>query len=73
IEQIGPRVPSDASSDYGRPFAEIFKRYDADFYRIDPMLFSPAFIAFVNRDTGKRQQFGRMGPKVLVESFGSPP
>jgi methenyltetrahydromethanopterin cyclohydrolase len=26
----------------GTPFYEIFKRYDNDFYRIDPMLFSPA-------------------------------
>lgn len=70
IEEIGPRVPSCASSDYGRPFAEIFARYDNDFYRIDPLLFSPAMVTFVNAETGKRSQFGRLAPKVLVESFG---
>jgi methenyltetrahydromethanopterin cyclohydrolase len=34
-------LPASASSDYGTPFYEIFKRYDSDFYKIDPMLFSP--------------------------------
>jgi methenyltetrahydromethanopterin cyclohydrolase len=48
IEKIGPRVPSSASPDYGVPFAEIFARYGNDFYKIDPMLFSPAEICFIN-------------------------
>ena len=69
IAEIGPRVPSNASPDYGRPFSEIFKRYDSDFYRIDPMLFSPALVALVNVDTGKRQQFGGLAPDMLAESF----
>jgi methenyltetrahydromethanopterin cyclohydrolase len=70
IEEIGPRVPSYASADYGRPFAEIFARYEHDFYRIDPLLFSPAMVTLVNANTGKRSQFGRLAPEVLVESFG---
>ena len=41
LEEIGPRVPSSASADFGRPFAEIFARYEHDFYRIDPLLFQP--------------------------------
>jgi methenyltetrahydromethanopterin cyclohydrolase len=48
IEAVGPRVPSSASSDYGRPFAEIFARFGNDFYKIDPMLFSPAEVYFIN-------------------------
>jgi methenyltetrahydromethanopterin cyclohydrolase len=48
IEKFGPRVPSSSSPDYGRPFAEIFARYDNDFYKIDPMLFSPAEVCFIN-------------------------
>jgi methenyltetrahydromethanopterin cyclohydrolase len=71
IEEIGPRVPSSASPDYGRPFAEIFKRYDNDFYRIDAMLFSPAVVSFINVDTGKRSVFGQLSPEVLTESFAN--
>ena len=41
IDQIGPKVPSSGSKDHGAPFAEIFARYNQDFYKIDPMLFSP--------------------------------
>jgi methenyltetrahydromethanopterin cyclohydrolase len=70
LEQIGPRVPSSASPDFGRPFAEIFSRYDRDFYRIDPLLFSPAVVQFWNVETGSAISFGRMEPQVLAESFG---
>jgi methenyltetrahydromethanopterin cyclohydrolase len=71
IEQIGPRVPSSASPDFGRPFAEIFARYDRDFYRIDPMLFSPAVVVFLNQGTGRTHQFGRFALDVVAESFDS--
>jgi methenyltetrahydromethanopterin cyclohydrolase len=72
IEQFGPRVPSSASADYGQPFAEIFKRYDHDFYRIDPMLFSPAEIAFcdANFDRLGELRYGKLAPEVLMKSFG---
>jgi methenyltetrahydromethanopterin cyclohydrolase len=69
IDEIGPRVPSSSSADYGRPFREIFTRYNNDFYRIDPLLFSPGCVAFINVDTGKRHEFGRLAPDVLAESF----
>jgi methenyltetrahydromethanopterin cyclohydrolase len=69
LKEIGPRVPSSASSDYGRPFAEIFKRYDADFYRIDPLLFSPAQISLSNIDTKNQLQFGQCALDLLKESF----
>jgi methenyltetrahydromethanopterin cyclohydrolase len=69
LEEIGPRVPSSASPDYGRPFAEIFARYDHDFYRIDPMLFSPASVWFRNVDTGNDFRHGHTAPHLLAESF----
>jgi methenyltetrahydromethanopterin cyclohydrolase len=69
LQEIGPRVPSNSSSDYGRPFEEIFKRYDHDFYRIDPMLFSPAQITFLNRASGRSFRYGRFASDVLAESF----
>jgi methenyltetrahydromethanopterin cyclohydrolase len=69
LEQIGPRVPSGTSSDYGQPFAAIFERYQRDFYKIDPHLFSPARITLSNLDTGHTYVFGRTLPRVIHESF----
>jgi methenyltetrahydromethanopterin cyclohydrolase len=69
LETIGPRVPSSASSDFGRPFAEIFARYGGDFYKIDRQLFSPAVVTIHNRETGRRFSFGHAAPDVLAESF----
>jgi methenyltetrahydromethanopterin cyclohydrolase len=69
IAEIGPRVPSSASADHGAPFASIFERYGHDFYKIDPMLFSPAEIVFHNLKTGRSRAFGTLAPEVLRQSF----
>jgi methenyltetrahydromethanopterin cyclohydrolase len=69
IGEIGARVPSSASKDHGEPFASIFKRYHNDFYKIDPMLFSPAEIVFRNLKTGRTQSFGKVSPEILRSSF----
>ena len=34
-------------------------RYDKDFYKIDPHLFSPAVVEFRNLKTGKVHTFGQ--------------
>ena len=60
--------PPVTSRDHGRPFAEIFERYGGDFYTIDPHLFSPAVVRFVNLDTGSASQFGRLEPEILRAS-----
>ena len=62
-------MPSASSGDYGAPFAEIFERYNRDFYKVDPMLFSPAAITFNNLQTGRSHSFGRVAPDVLRRSF----
>jgi len=69
IAAIGPRVPACASADYGRPFAEIFARHHRDFYRIDPMLFSPAVVKFINQATRQTFEYGRLAPEVMAESL----
>ncbi len=69
LEQLGPKVPSGASSDHGQPFAAIFARAGQDFYKIDPHLFSPARIVLSNLDTGRTFAFGRTLPRVIHESF----
>lgn len=70
LAEIGPKVPSSASADHGAPFAEIFERYQRDFYRIDPLLFSPARIVLQNLHTGKSHTFGKIEREVLRRSFG---
>lgn len=69
LDAIGPRVPSAASSDYGQPFAEVFEHYERDFYRIDPLLFSPSEVQFVNIESGRLHRFGKPDPQVLQRSF----
>jgi methenyltetrahydromethanopterin cyclohydrolase len=71
VETLGPCVPSSASSDHGEPFADVFQRYDHDFYKIDPHLFSPAVVRFNNVETGTSSVFGRVMPEVLQRSFTS--
>lgn len=70
IQELGPNVPSFASRDYGVPFAETFKKYDYDFYKVDPGLFSPAMITFINLKTGRSFRYGSIRPDVLSQSFG---
>ena len=69
LEAIGPRIPSGASADHGRPFAEIFERYGRDFYRLDPLLFSPAVITLISLASGRSFRYGAFAPAVLGESF----
>jgi methenyltetrahydromethanopterin cyclohydrolase len=69
LKELGPRVPSNSSPDHGRPFAEIFARYDNDFYRIDPLLFSPARVTLYNIHTRNVIKYGKLSLDVLAESF----
>ena len=69
LADVGAKVPASASPDYGAPFASIFERYDRDFYRIDPMLFSPAEVVLQNLRTGRSFIFGRVKSEVLYRSF----
>lgn len=70
LRDFGPRVPSESSDCYGRPFRHIFEDAGGDFYKIDPHLFSPAVVILHNLDTGNVFRFGRTNEGVLRESFG---
>ena len=70
IADIAQRVPSFASSSYGRPFLEIFEAAGRDFYKIDPLLFSPAQVIFQNLETGRVHIAGDVNEAVLRTSFG---
>ncbi|MBO0755476.1 MAG: methenyltetrahydromethanopterin cyclohydrolase, partial [Bradyrhizobiaceae bacterium] len=66
---LAERLPSKASRDYGRPFAEIFKQVKGDFYAVDPMLFSPAEITVTALESGESFQAGKVDVGLLDASF----
>lgn len=68
-EKLARELPSSASKDYGRPFADIFKSVNMDFYKIDPMLFSPAKVVITNVNTGNSFTGGRLDEVLLNQSF----
>ena len=63
-------LPSSTSSDYGRPFAEVFKAVNMDFYKIDPLLFSPAAVTVTSLKSGKSFSAGQIDPALIDISFG---
>jgi methenyltetrahydromethanopterin cyclohydrolase len=67
---LAERLPSSASRDYGRPFAEVFKAYHYDFFQIDPMLFSPALVTVTALASGRSFHAGRLDLDLLEASFG---
>jgi methenyltetrahydromethanopterin cyclohydrolase len=67
---LAQQLPASASRDYGKPFAEIFKACEYDFYRIDPMLFAPAEVLVTALESGKTYRSGGRDEKLLEASFG---
>ncbi len=70
ISEIGPRVPSCGSDAFGETFLTLFEAAGRDFYKIDPLLFSPAEIIFQNVETGRVHRFGSTRPDLVRKSFG---
>ena len=68
-ESLAQKLPSNTSRDYGRPFAEVFQDYKYDFFKIDPMLFSPAQIAVSHLPSGKTFHAGIIALDLLESSF----
>lgn len=68
--KLAQDLPSSASRDYGRPFAEVFKAVNMDFYKIDPMLFSPAAVTVTALESGKSFTGGKLDAALLDQSFG---
>ena len=69
-EDLANRLPSGGSKDYGKPFAQVFRDCDFDFFRIDPMLFSPAQVAVTALGSGRTFHAGRLDAELLERSFG---
>ena len=72
-EALAATLPSGASRDYGKPFAQVFKDYEYDFFRVDPMLFSPARVAVTTLRSGRTFFAGRLDEALVEQSFGGEP
>lgn len=69
LDLIGPQIVSSHSPAHGQPFRDLFKQANGDFYALDPGLFAPAVVEFINHDTGRRKRFGRIEAGVIEQSF----
>jgi methenyltetrahydromethanopterin cyclohydrolase len=68
-QRLAQNLPASNSDAYGKPFAEIFADVKGDFYKIDPMLFSPAQVVVSNVETGNTFRAGELAPGVVDASF----
>jgi methenyltetrahydromethanopterin cyclohydrolase len=69
LEAIVPRLPASASADHGEPFGSVLEQADWDFYKIDPLLFSPAEVRLVSAASGRSFHAGGVDIGVLERSF----
>jgi methenyltetrahydromethanopterin cyclohydrolase len=69
LEAIVERVPSSSSKDHGEPFGTVLEAADWDFYKIDPLLFSPAEVRLVSVASGRSFAAGGVEAGVLERSF----
>lgn len=70
-EKLAKQLPSSTSKDYGKPFAEIFKAYEYDFFKVDGMLFSPASVIVTAIESGNSFRAGKLDNALLDQSFGA--
>ncbi|ODN71361.1 methenyltetrahydromethanopterin cyclohydrolase [Methylobrevis pamukkalensis] len=66
---LAERLPSRSSRDFGSPFAEVFARFNGDFYAIDSMLFSPAEVVVTAVESGKSFRAGAIDTSLVDASF----
>ena len=70
LAEVVAKVPSSSSSMYGQPFLSVFEAAGRDFYKIDPLLFSPARITFHNLSSGRMHTFGKLNLPMLEQAWG---
>ena len=69
LRELVQRLPASASSDYGEPFGKVLEDAEFDFYKIDPLLFSPAQIRLTSVGSGRSFEAGAVNLEVLERSF----
>lgn len=68
--ELARGLPSSTSRDHGRPFAQVFAAYGCDFYKVDPLLFSPARVTVSALEHGVSFTAGGFAPDLVSRSFG---
>ena len=51
------------------PFGELFRRHGGDFYKIDPLLFSPAEVTITSSVSGRTFHAGGLDTAVIRASL----
>ena len=70
LEEIANKLPSSASAGYGKPFYDVFKEAEYDFYKIDKGMFAPAEVVINDLRTGEMFRAGYVNTELLMKSFG---
>jgi methenyltetrahydromethanopterin cyclohydrolase len=71
-KRLAAELPSSNSRDYGRPFAEIFKSFNYDFYQIDAALFAPAEVWISSLESGSTYHGGALNKALLDAQWRTP-
>ena len=70
LKAIVCKASSSASKHYGKPFKEILREANNDFYHIDSNLFAPAVLVMNNLETGTVFRTGETNIRALKRSIG---
>jgi methenyltetrahydromethanopterin cyclohydrolase len=70
IKALAEQLPSSSSEGYGKPFFDVFKEAEFDFYKIDKGMFAPAEVVINDMRTGETFKAGGVNVELLKKSFG---
>jgi methenyltetrahydromethanopterin cyclohydrolase len=70
VRSMAEKLPSSASAGYGKPFFDVFKEAEFDFYKIDKSMFAPAEVVINDLRTGEIFRTGYVNNELLMKSFG---
>lgn len=70
IKELAEKLPSSAAEGYGKPFFDVFKEAEFDFYKIDKGMFAPAEVVINDLRTGELFKAGYVNVDLLKKSFG---
>jgi len=70
IKGLAEKLPSSAADGYGKPFFDVFKEAEFDFYKIDKGMFAPAEVVINDLRTGELFKAGYVNVDLLKKSFG---
>ncbi|MGA2677129.1 MAG: methenyltetrahydromethanopterin cyclohydrolase [Methanobacterium sp.] len=70
VKSVAEKLPSSASAGYGKPFFDVFKEAEFDFYKIDKGMFAPAEVVINDLRTGEIFRTGYVNNELLMKSFG---